>query len=160
MRDEELPFEWFERDDYPRILEVMSDTHRLPRAFEEWEKHALAGVQELEATRYSVVRTVIKPDVFANWCRDNGFQPNAQGRLKYCKQQLRNAAVPSNEDSGLSNPEASEPTATLRPEAAAPDETSIIEDPVQFIGKKSSRLLDTGKSAWGALRRLLARPRA
>ncbi len=155
MQDEDLPFEWFERDDYPRILEVMSDTHRLPSAFDEWEKHALAGVQELQATRYNVIRTTIRSDAFADWCRERRLAPNAQGRLKYCKEQLRNMAAPAEVGRQAAMPATAEDSSAARPRMPA---ESLVDAPATVVpDRRADRLLGTGRAFFGAMLRLVSR---
>ena len=87
-----MAFEWFERDDYPSILDVMEDKHRLPPTFDEWEKNAEAGVQALEAAGYVVVPILIKPDTFIQWCEAIGSRPDARGRLKFCNMRHRQSS--------------------------------------------------------------------
>lgn len=31
---------WWRRDEYPRMLETMTDAHKLPMSFQEWGKRA------------------------------------------------------------------------------------------------------------------------
>ena len=102
MKDGEVAFEWFERDDYPNIRQVMEDKHRLPASFEDWEKSAEAGEQELTNSHHTVVRTTIESHAFASWCREHDLKANAQSRLKYCKEQH---ASPATEE-GVDKPSA------------------------------------------------------
>ncbi len=103
MKDGEVPFEWFERADYPSIREVMEDKHRLPASFEDWEKSAEAGEQALANSRHIVVRTTIGSQIFAAWCRERELKANAQSRLRYCKEQHASTSMEAEGGGGSSD---------------------------------------------------------
>ena len=82
MADHKVVVGWFERNDYPHVLDVMEDGHHLPKSFDEWEKHTKAGEDMLEAKGRSVIRTTIKPDAFVSWAHEHGFRADAAARVR------------------------------------------------------------------------------
>lgn len=121
MKDGEVAFEWFERADYPKIRQVMEDKHRLPAAFEDWEKSAEAGEQALANSRHIVVRTMIESHTFASWCGEREIKPNAQSRLKYCNEQHASTATGA-ESVGV-------PSARIGVQADETSEAAVTETP-------------------------------
>jgi hypothetical protein len=86
--DEELFFAgvpWFRREDYERVLAVLSDAASLPRSYDAWCERAEAKMRELENAGFTVIRAVIDPDEFPNWCRSRGLQTDWQGRREFAK---------------------------------------------------------------------------
>ena len=74
---------WYEREDYPRILEIMEDAHKLPRTHDEFVKALQTGERQLKASGHVVVRAVIKPDEFVAYCRERSLKVDAQARIRF-----------------------------------------------------------------------------
>lgn len=74
---------WYERDDYPRILEIMTDAEKLPRTYNQWKQRAELSESQQRAAGRSVVRAIIKPDDFVAWCAGNGHKVDAKGRMAF-----------------------------------------------------------------------------
>jgi formylglycine-generating enzyme required for sulfatase activity len=74
---------WYERADYPRILEIMTDRDKLPPTFNKWEKLAEDTERTAKGRGITVVRAKIKPDEFVDWCAKNGLNVGAEGRTRY-----------------------------------------------------------------------------
>lgn len=74
---------FYEREDYPRILEIMEDAHLLPRTYDEFVKRFEVGKRQLEARSALVTAAVIKPDEFLAWCRERGLKVDAQARKRF-----------------------------------------------------------------------------
>ena len=85
---------WYERDDYPRILQVMADAEKLPRTFDEWQKLAERTERETQAKGVRVVRAVIKSDDFVAWCRERGLKVDAQARMRFGNEAAYRAVKP------------------------------------------------------------------
>ena len=83
METNKVKIAWFDRADYPRVLEVMEDDHKLPSTYDEWEKHTEAAEQEMKVIGREMVRTVIKPDAVVAWCHERGLKADAQARVRY-----------------------------------------------------------------------------
>ena len=83
MQTNKVIIGWFEREDYPRVLEVMEDSHKLPSSFEEWKTHTEAAEQEMKVIGREFVRFTIKPDDFVSWCHEHGSKADAQARVRF-----------------------------------------------------------------------------
>lgn len=76
-------FAWYNREDYPRILEIMTDAGELPETYDGWLERAESAERELKANGVDIVRAIIKPDPFLGWCATRGLKPNASARTRF-----------------------------------------------------------------------------
>lgn len=74
---------WYERDDYPRILQIMEDGNKLPRTYENFLTAAERGELEMRQRGHVVVRAMIRSDAFLTYCGDRRMRPNAQARTQF-----------------------------------------------------------------------------
>lgn len=74
---------WYSRQDYPRILEIMEDSFKLPETFDKWLRSAELGEREMKRAGHIVVRARVDPAVFREWCVSNGVKADAEGRMKW-----------------------------------------------------------------------------
>lgn len=74
---------WFNREDYPRILEIMKDAHVLPPTYELWREKAENDERRAQAAGLRVVRAVIDPQKFIAWCATNGLDIDAKARTAF-----------------------------------------------------------------------------
>lgn len=74
---------WYEREDYPRILEVMEDARLLPRTYNEFLEKAHLGERKLTSAGHRVVHAVIKPDEFVSWCRARNLKIDTHARQRW-----------------------------------------------------------------------------
>ena len=77
---------FYERDDYPRVLEVMADAHRLPATYDAFLRLFEQGERELLGKDAVVVRAVIKPDQFAAWCLDRHLSVASEARIRFANE--------------------------------------------------------------------------
>jgi hypothetical protein len=82
---------WLRREDYERVLAVLSAAS-LPRSYDPWCERAEAKVRELENAGFTVIRAVIDPDEFPNWCRSRGLETDWQGRREFAKEAVTMAS--------------------------------------------------------------------
>lgn len=74
---------WYTRQNYKRILEVMSDAHVLPTTFDAWQ-HAAEKVLERARRRGATpVKALIDPETFPDWCRQRGLDADANARSQF-----------------------------------------------------------------------------
>jgi hypothetical protein len=76
---------WYRREDYGRIKALMLDGAVLNDTFDDWLKRAEALEQGLQAKGQRTSRAIIDPNTFADWCRQNGQRPDADGRVLFAK---------------------------------------------------------------------------
>ncbi|MBW7966771.1 hypothetical protein [Bradyrhizobium sp. BR 10261] len=74
---------WFNREDYPRILEIMVDAYVLPPTYERWREMAESQERRAKASGLAVVRAVIKPEEFVAWCAKEGLDVDAKARTAF-----------------------------------------------------------------------------
>ena len=74
---------WINEKDYPALLKLFDDGHKLPRTWKEWLKIAEEMKRGLEAYGHVVMRVYIDPNTFPDWCAANGCNLGAEGRRKF-----------------------------------------------------------------------------
>ena len=74
---------WIKEDDYPALLEIFEDGHKMPRSWTEWLKMAEEMERGLKAYGHVVLRVPIDPNTFADWCAANGTRPGSEGRKRF-----------------------------------------------------------------------------
>lgn len=74
---------WIKEEDYPALLKVFDDGDRLPRSFGEWLKMAEEMERGLKAYGHPVMRVIINPGTFPDWCAAHGTTPGREGRKRF-----------------------------------------------------------------------------
>lgn len=74
---------WWTRDDYPRMLEIMIDAHKLPSSFEEWEELAEDAVAMISDQGCKPIRVETRLDHFIDYCRARGLKFDGRGRSRF-----------------------------------------------------------------------------
>lgn len=74
---------WYNRADYPRILEIMEDAEVLPDTFDQWLQRAEKTREQFLRRGAIVVKAQIEPDAFVAWCRANSRHVDADGRTAF-----------------------------------------------------------------------------
>jgi len=75
---------WYNREDYPRILQIMEDAHVLPPTYDVWRKKAEGLESQVKASGAAVVvRAIIKPEEFVAWCASRGMKVDAKARTAF-----------------------------------------------------------------------------
>lgn len=77
---------WFRREDWTRILEIMEDAEKIGPDFDRWEKLAKSIEERLNSQGVIVVRAMIDPDIFRDWCLKNSLPVDAKARTKYANE--------------------------------------------------------------------------
>ena len=80
---EGTPLPWFDRESYPRILEVMADHDLLPASYDRWLRQAERVLEKARRDGQRPIRAHIDPDKFLAWCEDNDWIPDSMARLTY-----------------------------------------------------------------------------
>jgi len=74
---------WIDEADYPALLKIFDDGHRLPRSWKEWLKIAEEMETGLKAYGHVVMRVRIDPGTFSDWCASQGTSPGGMGRKTF-----------------------------------------------------------------------------
>jgi hypothetical protein len=80
---------WRNRDEYSRMLETMTDAHKLPRSFDEREERANEAISLITSQGGKPIRVKTSLDEFVTYCTLRSLKLDAQGRSRF-------AADPSN----------------------------------------------------------------
>lgn len=74
---------WYSRQDYPRILEIMSDSEKLPAKYDNWLRTAEASEKHMGRQGMKVFRAIIQPEEFLAWCNANSLKTDADARIRW-----------------------------------------------------------------------------
>ena len=74
---------WIAEEDYPALLKIFDDGHRLPRRWKEWLKIAEEMERGLLSYGHVVLRVRIDPDTFSDWCVTHDARSSSEGRKKF-----------------------------------------------------------------------------
>jgi hypothetical protein len=88
------PFPWFDRESYPRILEVMVDHDLLPQSYDRWLKQAQRVLEKARRDGQRPIRAHIDPDRFLEWCGENDWPADGMARLTYAGYVARLSLLP------------------------------------------------------------------
>lgn len=64
---------WFSEADYAATLAIMDDRHVFPATYAEWLPKAEKRERELMSDGHKVIRAVIDPKTFPDWCQSRGI---------------------------------------------------------------------------------------
>ncbi len=90
---------WYAPEHYDAIRRVMADGDNLPDTFVEWRLKATGYEEAMQREGKTVVRVLIDPESFTDWCRAKGLNVDAKARMLYAafiaklQQDSRDAAV-------------------------------------------------------------------
>jgi len=74
---------WYQREDYPRILQIMKDASTMPQTYDRWLEKETARERLAVHSDKTVVKALINPETFPDWCRINGVKADAKGRMRF-----------------------------------------------------------------------------
>lgn len=74
---------WINEEEYPAVLEILSDGTKMPRTWKEWLRMAVEMEAGLKAYGHVVLRVYIDPKTFPDWCAAHGTSPGSEGRRRF-----------------------------------------------------------------------------
>jgi hypothetical protein len=74
---------WYNREDYLRIRDMMTDRHNLASTYDTWLAAAENNENVGRQAGLQISRIMIEPDTFAKWCTEKGLEPDSAARTKY-----------------------------------------------------------------------------
>ena len=74
---------WIDEGDYPAVLAIFADGHKMPRFWKDWLKMAEEMERGLKAYGHPVMRVRIDPSTFPGWCAAHGTSPGSEGRKRF-----------------------------------------------------------------------------
>lgn len=73
---------WYKKEDWDTLLEMFTDTEKLPPNYETWLKRAEDKKTEVEALGCTVLKVYIDPTNFKGWCESKGLEMNSEARAQ------------------------------------------------------------------------------
>lgn len=77
---------WYDRLDYPGILDVMEDARKLPETYDAWLMSAEQVEGVVRTSGVTVVRVRIRPEVFGDWCAARGLKRDGAARTRFAQE--------------------------------------------------------------------------
>jgi hypothetical protein len=97
-----LGIAWYKLEDYDAILRIMADSDKLPDTFSEWRMKAEQREKLERRNGKVVVRVLIDPETFPDWCRSRSLNVDAKARMLYASLIAKRTIERSNgESSGI-----------------------------------------------------------
>ena len=92
MRTQAATIPWYRPEDYARLKEMFEDSDKLPDTHGQWLEMAERVVRQMSDQGLRVIKIVIDPDTFPEWCRENDQALDAKGRMAYANRKAFEAA--------------------------------------------------------------------
>jgi hypothetical protein len=80
---------WYSRGDYPALLKLFSDSHRLPATYDAWLNRAEGIERKFQSGGFGVAKIWIRPIPFAAWCKERNVSPDQAARLIFVNEAAR-----------------------------------------------------------------------
>ncbi len=74
---------WIEEADYPAVRDIFDDGDKLPLTWKEWLKMAEEMKRGLKSYGHVVMRVLINPRIFSDWCAVQGIGTGREARKKF-----------------------------------------------------------------------------
>lgn len=74
---------WYLEEDFEQIKRLMADGHTLHRTYAEWLKAATFGEEQQRRAGGVVVRAIIRPQEFKDWCQSRGLNIDSKARMAF-----------------------------------------------------------------------------
>ncbi len=84
---------WYLEEDFEEVKGVMADGHTLHRTYAEWLKAASRGEEHQRSAGHFVVRAIIRPQEFKQWCQSRGLNIDSKARTAFANERAMEAAT-------------------------------------------------------------------
>ena len=84
----------FQKEHWPRWLEIADDRESWPATFEEWQRESNDRAERLSRAGLEIVWVDLEPDSFAAWCESRGYENDAEARNRFAAEQVGNIPPP------------------------------------------------------------------
>ena len=85
----------FQKEHWPRWLEIAADRDAWPATFEDWQKDTDARGARLRQAGLEIVWIDLELSAFAAWCQSRGYANDAESRNRFASEQIGNIPPPS-----------------------------------------------------------------
>jgi len=79
----QLGLAWYSREDWERLHEIADDRNKLDDTYEDWERHALKMIHDLETVGRRVQKVPINIEALIAWCRERKCRIDMAARSEY-----------------------------------------------------------------------------
>lgn len=79
---------WYRREEYAEIRRVMDDAHVLPERYGDWLREAQKVATIEEAMGSAIVKALIVPALFVEWCRTTGQKRDVGARTRHVNEAI------------------------------------------------------------------------
>jgi hypothetical protein len=80
---------WYDRRDYPALLKLFSDSHRVPATYDAWLNRAEGIERQFQNAGFGVAKIWIRPIPFAAWCDERNISPDQAARLIFVNEAVQ-----------------------------------------------------------------------
>ena len=84
---------WYDRRDFPALLELFNDPDKLPATYDAWLERAEGIERQFKRAGFGVARIWIRPVPFAAWCKEWSVSPDQAARLTFANEAARDLSV-------------------------------------------------------------------
>jgi hypothetical protein len=84
-----LALPWSTRSDYPALLELFSDSNKLPTTYDAWLERAERIEWQFQKAGFGISKTWIRPIPFAAWCKERNVSPDQVARLIFVNEAVQ-----------------------------------------------------------------------
>ena len=96
----QLGLAWYSREDWERLREIADDRDKPDDTYEDWERHALKMIHDLETVGRRVQKVPINIEALIAWCRERKCRIDMAARSEYVSHLLsqgkKDAEAPHN----------------------------------------------------------------
>ncbi len=71
---------WYKEEDWDSLMKLFTDTHLLPKTYNDWLPRAEAMVKKVEGNGDVVMKVYIDPETFPAWCNDKNREMDSSAR--------------------------------------------------------------------------------
>jgi len=80
---------WYDRAQWQRLRQIVTDPERLENSYEEWIAMAEAAVRDLEATGMLIEKVPVDTEDLIVWCNERSRPIDGAARAEYASHRLR-----------------------------------------------------------------------
>lgn len=74
---------WYKPEEYDACRQIMADGHKLHASYHQWRMDAETGEKRLRRSGKTVIRAIIDPKTFPDWCQSRSLNIDADARNQY-----------------------------------------------------------------------------
>ena len=84
---------WYRAQDYGQIRRIMVDAADFPATYRQWREVSERLESDLKQQSHVVLRAIIDPEIFPEWCKTRGLNIDAAARTMFANEVARRQAI-------------------------------------------------------------------